>query len=64
MRTIESFIEAVAHTGAFVNTPNREEVVSAVLGELRVLVSEESEDIGAVLPADLRELWLAAAPRS
>jgi uncharacterized protein (DUF2267 family) len=37
-------------------------VVKAVLGELRSLVPEEAADVSAVLPADLRELWEAAAP--
>ena len=39
------------------------EVVTSVLGELRRLVPEEAADIAAVLPADLRALWEAAAAR-
>lgn len=35
-------------------------VVEAVLGTLRDLVPEEAGDIAAVLPADLRSLWLSA----
>jgi uncharacterized protein (DUF2267 family) len=36
-------------------------VVRAILGELQALVPEEAADIAAVLPADLREFWEAAA---
>jgi len=36
-------------------------VVRPVLGELGALVPEEVADIAAVLPADLREFWEAAA---
>ncbi|HVW33681.1 MAG TPA: hypothetical protein VHL53_14170 [Acidimicrobiia bacterium] len=37
--------------------------MKAVLGELQALVPEEAADIAAVLPADLRAFWQAAAKR-
>lgn len=36
------------------------QVVSSVVGELRLLVPEEAADVASVLPADLREFWEAA----
>ena len=62
VRNVEGFIDAVARMGAFIDTPARHEVVGAILHELRALATEETDDIAAVLPGDLRELWLAAAP--
>jgi uncharacterized protein (DUF2267 family) len=37
-------------------------IVGAVLAETRRLVPEEADDIAAVLPSELRELWQAGAP--
>lgn len=63
VNTVEGFVEAVARTGAFVDTTRRPEVIAAILGELRALAADEAEDIAAVLPGDLRQLWLAGAQR-
>jgi uncharacterized protein (DUF2267 family) len=50
----------IAHGGV---DPERAGVITeAVLGHLRTLVPEEAVDVAAVLPHDLRALWLNAVP--
>jgi uncharacterized protein (DUF2267 family) len=38
-------------------------LVSTMIVNLREVAEDEAEDVGAVLPADLRDVWLADAPR-
>jgi uncharacterized protein (DUF2267 family) len=37
-----------------------EAIVEGVLATLRDLVPEESDDVAAVLPDDLREMWMTS----
>jgi uncharacterized protein (DUF2267 family) len=45
-------------------TAAAEHAVRAVLAELRVLAPEETTDIGATLPAEMRALWTAVGDGS
>ncbi len=58
MRHLHSFLEAVV-AADHVEPARSRDVSSAVLRTLRELVPEESRQVAAVLPPELRELWLA-----
>jgi uncharacterized protein (DUF2267 family) len=56
LRTLPQLVAAVTAEGGI--EPDRAEAITkAVVAQLRALVPEEVRDIGAVLPAGLRELW-------
>lgn len=60
IRTAKEFAESVRSlAGLDHDAPLIREVVAsrAILGELRALVPEEADDVAAVLPAEIRELW-------
>lgn len=58
-RTVTDLLAAITAEG--VESANAEAIARTVLGHLRRLVPEETADVAAVLPAELRELWETAA---
>jgi uncharacterized protein (DUF2267 family) len=60
IRARSDFYAAVA-TSAGTTEENVPALVGALLGDLRALVPEEVDDVGAVLPADLEDLWRDAS---
>ncbi len=61
MRTVSELVEAMA-VWSGVDTRRAAGVTEAVLGQLRSLVREEADDVAAVLPEELRQLWEKAVP--
>jgi uncharacterized protein (DUF2267 family) len=61
LRTISELVGSIA-TGAGTNTAHAAAITEGVLGCLRQLVPEEAADVAAVLPEELRELWIHAVP--
>jgi uncharacterized protein (DUF2267 family) len=62
LRTVPELIAEVATmAGEDIPPERRRSVVEAIVQALRALVPEESLDVAAVLPHDLRELWEASA---
>jgi uncharacterized protein (DUF2267 family) len=62
LRTVPELIAEVATmAGEDIPPERRRSVVEAIVQALRALVPEESLDVAAVLPHDLRELWEAGA---
>lgn len=60
-RDIESFVDAVVAAAAPTLDPERAQLVTeSVLAVVRELVPEERNDVAAVLPPALRQLWLGA----
>lgn len=60
-RTVPDLVARIAATAAELPHDKARAVTAAVLGELRSLVPEEAADVGAVLPAELREFWKQAS---
>jgi len=60
LRTVPQFVAAVTAEGG-VDPGRADAITRAVLEALRTSVPEEADDIAAVLPADLRELWASSA---
>jgi uncharacterized protein (DUF2267 family) len=61
LRTVPELVDAVTARDPM-RTDAAEAITRSVLARLRELVPEEVADVAAVLPEDLRELWLATAP--
>ncbi|HXX89795.1 MAG TPA: DUF2267 domain-containing protein [Acidimicrobiales bacterium] len=61
LRHVDDFLQATSIDPA--NSERARAVTVAVLGALRELVPEEVDGVSAVLPTDLRDLWLAGAAR-
>ena len=60
-RDVESFVDAVVAAAAPTLLPERAQLVTeSVLAVVRDLVPEERNDVAAVLPPALRQLWLGA----
>ena len=60
VRSVEDFVAA---TGAGIIDPGQaRHLVESVLGALREIVPEETADIAAVLPEELRRFWNEAVP--
>jgi Uncharacterized conserved protein (DUF2267) len=59
-RTVPELLQQIASLG--LTASNSAHVTEAVLAELRALVPEETSDVAAVLPGELRELWNSAVP--
>ncbi len=57
-RTVSELVAAVASASG-VDTKSATAATQAIVAELRLLVPEESDDVAAVLPAELRSLWTA-----
>jgi uncharacterized protein (DUF2267 family) len=56
LRTLPQLVAAVTSEGG-IEIRHAEQITRAVLARLRALVPEEANDVAAVLPAELRELW-------
>lgn len=64
IRTVPELVATAAAAAPGEMPPEqRQNVVESVLGALRELVPEETADIAAVLPPELRGFWEAATPR-
>jgi uncharacterized protein (DUF2267 family) len=61
VRTIAELVTTAAASDTL-RRERAEAITEAVLGRLRQLVPEEADDVAAVLPRELRELWLTAVP--
>lgn len=61
VRTVHDLVNAVVAEEGESGDGRAEAIVSAVVGELRRLVPEEADDVAAVLPAELRDLWSTSA---
>ena len=61
LRTVPELVGSVTEQ-AYVGVVNVNVLVESVLGCLRTLVPEEANDVAAVLPEDLRRLWINAVP--
>lgn len=62
-RTVTELTASLAPATDPLPPERAQHVIQAVLGTLRDLVPEEDQDIAAVLPDELRDLWLASTPR-
>jgi uncharacterized protein (DUF2267 family) len=62
VRSARELVAAVVNEGQGVPTDRAEAIVEAIIGRFRTLIPEEAADIAAVLPPDLRALWLGAVP--
>ena len=61
LRTLSEFVTAIASRNGM--SPERaQSITESVLAHLRQLVPEEVDDVAAVLPEELRQLWTAAVP--
>lgn len=61
LRTVAELVAAVAARDGM--SPERAQAITeSVLAHLRRLVPEEVEDVAAVLPEELRQLWTTAVP--
>jgi uncharacterized protein (DUF2267 family) len=56
LRTVPELVAAITAEGG-IEPERAEEVTRAVLATFREVVRPEAEDIAAVLPSDLRDLW-------
>lgn len=56
LKTLPQLVAAVAVEGG-IEPQHAEEIVRAVVANLRGIVRDEARDVAAVLPGDLRELW-------
>jgi uncharacterized protein (DUF2267 family) len=59
-RTVDGLLARVGSLG--LTGPTAALATESVLAELRGLVPEEAEDVAAVLPPELRDLWVSAVP--
>jgi uncharacterized protein (DUF2267 family) len=62
IRSASELVAAVVTEGHEVATDRADAIVESVIGRFRTLVPDEAADIAAVLPHDLRQLWLGAVP--
>ena len=61
LRTLSELVTAIASRNGM--SPERAQTITeSVLAHLRQLVPEEVDDVAAVLPEELRQLWTAAVP--
>lgn len=61
LRTLSELVTTIASRNGM--SPERaQSIIESVLAHLRELVPEEVEDVAAVLPEELRQLWTAAVP--
>lgn len=58
-RTVSELVAAIGSHDR-VDPVNAEAITEAVLARLRELVPEEADDVAAVLPEELRDLWITA----
>jgi uncharacterized protein (DUF2267 family) len=64
VRTVPQLVASLAPATDPLPPEEARRVVEAVLGTLRELVPEEDDDVAAVLPGELADLWLtSSAPR-
>ena len=63
IRTMKELVDAVRDEEA-IAPQFAEELTRRVVAVLHSIVADEADDVASVLPAELRELWLAAAPGS
>jgi len=61
LRRIDELVGSIA-SGAGTDTAHAAAITEGVLGCLRQLVPEETADVAAVLPQELRDLWTHAVP--
>jgi uncharacterized protein (DUF2267 family) len=59
-RTVAELLERSAAFG--LRGPTAPLAAESILAELRALVPEEVDDVAAVLPRELRDLWISAVP--
>ena len=57
VRTVPQLVARIAATAAELPHDKTLDVTKAVVRELRALVPDETADVAAVLPGDLREFW-------
>lgn len=60
LRTLSELVTAIARNG--ISPQRAQSITESVLAHLRQLVPEEVDDVAAVLPEELRQLWTAAVP--
>jgi uncharacterized protein (DUF2267 family) len=60
-RTVDELVTAIV-TRSGMSVEHAQGIIASVLAELRALVPEEAADISAVLPEQLRRLWIATVP--
>ncbi|HEX4778965.1 MAG TPA: DUF2267 domain-containing protein [Acidimicrobiia bacterium] len=60
LRTVDELVDAVCASCDAVPVVRAEAIVEGVLATLRDLVPEESDDVAAVLPDDLRDMWMTS----
>lgn len=60
VRTVSELVFRILLTTDSLEATKAHEVTAAVIGELRRLVPEETGDIAAVLPSELKAFWLTA----
>jgi uncharacterized protein (DUF2267 family) len=61
-RRAAELIERVCATSEAIPTAHADAAVENILAALRSLVPEESRDVAAVLPRELRDLWVLCVP--
>jgi uncharacterized protein (DUF2267 family) len=61
LRTLSELVTAIASRNGM-SLERAQSITESVLAHLRLLVPEEVEDVAAVLPEELRQLWTAAVP--
>ena len=61
LRTLSEFVTAIAFRNG-VSPEQAPSITESVLAHLRQLVPEEVDDVAAVLPEELRQLWTGAVP--
>lgn len=62
-RTLHELVARIAAGTTELPHATAQQIVEAVIYTLRTLVPEEAADVGAVLPAELRELWQGTPAR-
>lgn len=61
LRTLSELVTAIASRNGM-SLERAQSITESVLAHLRQLVPEEVDDVAAVLPEELRQLWTAAVP--
>lgn len=61
IRTVSELVDAIVGQVGGITADTAEQVAGGVLRELRSMVPEERRDLAAVLPRDLKALWLGAS---
>lgn len=62
VRTVPDLVAAAASEAGDLSDGRAAAIVAAVVTEVRRLVPEEADDVAAVLPRELRQLWTAGTP--